>query len=221
VRDDIEASGYTTILDVGCFDGAFLAALSDEHACFGVEINDEAAARAAERGVTMVGRTMDEVRNYPARFDVITAFDVIEHVLDPKRFVADACKALAGGGAFYVGSGNTDAPSWRFMKNRYWYCANLEHVSFINLRWAQVVADELRVSVAPMLYYSHGPDASNLTRLGQSGKNILARFFPSLFATLRMKGLGEKRVETREQAMYPPHWSAARDHVLLKFTAPA
>src|SRR5215471_2423450 len=55
-----------SVLDVGCFDGAFLALLGGRCEKAGIEIHDGAAARAAAAGVKILGSDFDALRAEPA-----------------------------------------------------------------------------------------------------------------------------------------------------------
>ncbi|MBI5307708.1 MAG: hypothetical protein HZB37_05085, partial [Planctomycetes bacterium] len=43
------------ILDIGCFDGSFFSILSHPYTFFGIEINPQAAKRAAQTGIKILG----------------------------------------------------------------------------------------------------------------------------------------------------------------------
>ena len=131
------------VLDVGCFDGDFLQELEDDYDRFGIEINQFAANRASERGINIIGRDFDKLSNLNYEFDIIVAFNVVEHVVDPKIFLKSLANIVRPGGMVIVSTGNTNAPSWRLMGSQYWYCAIAEHISFINPVWCAHAAIRL------------------------------------------------------------------------------
>ena len=70
-------------LAVGAGDGAFLQAAVDEGwEAMGLEPAAE-RNREDERGFRIIAGTVDDL-NYAERYDVITLWDVIEHVDDPR-----------------------------------------------------------------------------------------------------------------------------------------
>ncbi len=108
------------ILDVGCNTGAFLSTL-DGWNCSGIEIDPAAAATARRRTgcEVFVGNAIDAP--FSARsFDVITCFDVLEHVYEPRRLVLRIVEWLKPGGIFYLSLPNI--ASWEASLFRsYWY----------------------------------------------------------------------------------------------------
>ena len=124
------------ILDVGCWDGEFLSNLPGQWERFGIEINKEAAVRARNVGVHIISDNVyQSEENLDDFFDVITAFDIIEHLEDPGIFLTQLIKYIRPGGHILIGTGNTDVWQWKIAKGRYWYCWTAEHISFINKAW--------------------------------------------------------------------------------------
>lgn len=119
------------ILDIGCSSGAFLKRFCDgSWKLFGIEMSRAEANRAhAETGADVqVGYAVDVVFDSNS-FDVITAFDLLEHVYSPREVVRRVYKWLKPNGIFYMLSPN--ALCWEAMLFRsYWYGLELpRHVS--------------------------------------------------------------------------------------------
>jgi len=210
-----------TILDLGCFDGAFLSLFDAAWQRYGIEMNPAAAEKARARGINIVGDDVVQLKDVTLRFDAVVAFDVIEHVLDPRRLLRAMAAVAKPGGLIIIGTGNTAAPSWRLMGSRYWYCAIPEHLSFINPSWCRQAAADLHLELVQVDRYSHASGKSVVTRARALVKNMLYRLVPSLFRLLRSRGFG--RLDARRQpawAMVPPEWMAARDHLLAVFRIP-
>lgn len=87
-----------SVLDVGCGIGNFLAwSAAQGAAVTGVDVDATAVAGARERGLTAVlPDGLDAALDGPV--DVLTMWDVIEHVADPRAFVADVVDRLRPGG---------------------------------------------------------------------------------------------------------------------------
>jgi len=82
------------ILDIGCAFGAFLSALDPNWQRFGTDVSQFAIdhAAAAAPGVTFARADVDAIP-FPGPFDIITAFDVIEHIASLDR-VASVVRSL-------------------------------------------------------------------------------------------------------------------------------
>jgi len=91
-------------LDLGCSGGAFLARLEAAgNEVWGIDIDDNALEVARARGLSNVHRlgVTDFVRkaqNEGLRFQLITAFDVIEHLTDPVATLRELSTILEPGG---------------------------------------------------------------------------------------------------------------------------
>ena len=103
-RYDIKADKSTHVLDIGCAGGAFPKAASDlDLSVLGVE----PSAWLAEQARTLYGLDirageLDEQDFPEASFELITLWDVIEHLADPDAVVADIHRLLKNDGLLVV-----------------------------------------------------------------------------------------------------------------------
>lgn len=111
-----------TLLDLGCSSGAFLSFMgSDSWKLYGIEMSAECARAAESRGgaQVFVGNILDAP--YPCEsFDVVTCFDVLEHLYEPRRVVGRIANWLKPGGVFYVLVPNIDSAEERVFGS-YWH----------------------------------------------------------------------------------------------------
>ena len=101
------------VLDVGCGSGEF-PALADEsgYDVVGIDISMPSirVARELHSGVDYrVADPTTVAADEPAAFDLVTLWDVIEHVLYPHEIVRACSGALRGGGILAVGTPNGDS----------------------------------------------------------------------------------------------------------------
>ena len=207
-----------SVVDVGCFDGGFSARLGDGIKRYGVEIHAEAAKRAtAERNVTIVGADYADLLETPDQYDCIACFDLIEHVHDPQELLTRLASRVKPGGSLIVGTGNADAPAWRFMGGRYWYCWFPEHIAFISPRWSERAAPKAGLRVERIKRFSRGRGYANFVH--EALKNLFYRTFPiALTVALRRRKLRRLGIEPAiDWDDSPPVWVSARDHFLVQF----
>ncbi len=100
------------VLDVGCGRGDFLAlaAQRDPQQLMGLEINPAAVSAARRSGLNVLEQDVCEhARERPGAYDVVTSFQVLEHVTNPMSFLAAQCRLARRGGRVIVGLPNADS----------------------------------------------------------------------------------------------------------------
>jgi SAM-dependent methyltransferase len=91
------------LLDVGCYTGIFVE-IAARHGweAWGVEPSRWAVEHAHARGLHVVPGTLDTADLPEAHFDVVTMWDVIEHVADPRETLQQAHRLLKPNGLLVV-----------------------------------------------------------------------------------------------------------------------
>ena len=91
------------ILDVGCGTGANLLMLSQYGNAEGVDVSEDALAFCRERGLEQVKLGAGEELPYEdGAFDLVTAFDVVEHMDDDLAGLREMRRVLRPGGRVFL-----------------------------------------------------------------------------------------------------------------------
>ena len=94
-------------LDVGCAAGFFLAEARAFYDVQGVELSRWSSAYAREQlGLPVITGTLQQAALPAEHFDVISLWDVIEHVSDPVPLLAEAARVLKPGGRLVLSTGD-------------------------------------------------------------------------------------------------------------------
>jgi 2-polyprenyl-3-methyl-5-hydroxy-6-metoxy-1,4-benzoquinol methylase len=118
-------------LDVGCAAGFCMKALSDlGFDVYGVEPSREIAEHARVRfGFETVHVGTLETSPYPPNsFDLITMWDVVEHVVDPRATLATARELLKPDGVLLLETQNIDSAFARLLGRRWHHYKHREHI---------------------------------------------------------------------------------------------
>jgi hypothetical protein len=165
----------------------------------------------------MVGNNFDVLDKMIGKYDAVTAIDIIEHVHDPYLFLVKLSRVVREGGVIIVCSGDTESLAWRMAQNRYYYCVNAEHISFINARWCQYASLKLALELMSVRRFSHSK-AGLLQCALEFGKNLIYVLSPTAARWLRSQGFGDKNVNTHKDLLdHPPSYTSARDHLAVLF----
>jgi len=110
-----------SILDIGCGPGMFLERMRRRGwECSGIELNSEIAERArAKFGLMVATGTLESAGVPNCAFDVVTLWDVLEHVRFPGRTMREIARVLRPGGWLIFRVPNPESTGARIF-GRFW-----------------------------------------------------------------------------------------------------
>jgi len=113
------------VLDVGCSSGAFLFQLHKRwpggYQLLGTDVSGAPLDYAESRGVPVVRGSFLEMDFGGRKFDAVTFWAVIEHLAEPKRFLARAAEVLQPGGLCFALVPNLRSLAIHLLGARYRY----------------------------------------------------------------------------------------------------
>ncbi len=175
------------LLDVGAYIGVFVeAAAAAGWQAQGVEPSEWAAAEAQRRGLDVQVGTLDNADLVEESFDVVTMWDVIEHLADPAAELDKARRLLRPGGWLVVHTMDIDAPFSRLAGSRWPWLMDM-HLYYFSRRTLRCMLSEHGYNVvwdgAQRRYLSLGYLASRVA--GMNG--ALGRLARSLVGGLGLR----------------------------------
>jgi SAM-dependent methyltransferase len=132
------------LLDIGCGVGNFLIHAEKYYEAYGVDISPFAvgyAKRKLKRAALVVA-SANNLPFYDNTFDVVTCFDVLEHIKDPKEALKEIYRVLKLRSLLLIRVPNIDSIG-REIKKRNWYgFRDKTHISLLcNERWIKLVEE--------------------------------------------------------------------------------
>jgi SAM-dependent methyltransferase len=132
------------LLDIGCGQGDFIheASISSWKA-FGIEFSPAAVSLCQRRGLQVVqGSTGPSLSSTTQcrTFDVVTAFEVLEHLRDPGDLLNDASMLLDSGGLLYLTTPNFNAFLRHLERDRFSPVSYPDHLCFFTPASLRILA---------------------------------------------------------------------------------
>src|SRR5712691_13086184 len=114
LREVLASRPHGTLLDVGCYDGQFIARVVDGDRVVGLDVSHSALRQAANRGLCAVRGQVEAALPFVANsFATVVAAEVIEHVFDTQAVLQELARVLEPGGWLALTTPNLVALSGR------------------------------------------------------------------------------------------------------------
>jgi len=159
-------------LDVGAGSGKFIDFIRSKRPCQSMGLEP---SRALYDAFCLSGKGIEckelaaFARSTDRRFDVITAFDVLEHLPNPVEFFESADKLLKDGGHLFVSTPDAGALVPMIM-GKYWHHYNAYHLSYLDRQTITKLAQKFGFE---MVDFSHKAKRISLKYLFNYGKEFL------------------------------------------------
>jgi SAM-dependent methyltransferase len=130
------------LLDVGCYSGVFVEiAASHGWDAWGLEPSHWAVEQARARGLRVAQGTLDTADLPETHFDVVTMWDVIEHLTDPRKALERVHRLLRPGGLVVVHTIDIESLFARLMGARWPWLMEM-HVYYFSRRTLRAMLEK-------------------------------------------------------------------------------
>ena len=132
ILDKFESYRKTNkLLDIGCGVGSFLVeAKKRGWEVYGTEFSKVSAEFCIKKGIQCNIGILDEKNYLPEMFDVITSFEVIEHINNPQSELKKIHEILRKDGIFYITTPNFNSLIRFKLKSKYNVICYPEHLTY-------------------------------------------------------------------------------------------
>ena len=159
------------LLDVGCWDGSFLASCPNSWLRHGVEPNMRAAVFARERGLEIFSQTLEVAKLQKDSYNLVVMLDVLEHLPQPLPALRKVSEILTSDGYLFGLTGNIHSRGARIFQGCWYYYNYPEHVTFFSPSSLKIAMESLGLKVKVMKKYR--PQGSSWLQTGKKIKNLL------------------------------------------------
>ncbi|MGI5827875.1 MAG: class I SAM-dependent methyltransferase [Patescibacteria group bacterium] len=175
----------SSLLDIGCGNGLFLQHAQHYFNCTGIDISqnglNEAKRRAPKAHFQI--KSIYDLDSLPAKkYDVITCFDVLEHVLVKPTTLDSIYRILKPDGIFVFSAPNPSSFGLQLKWDKWFGFSDPTHISFYSpLEWGLMVK---KAGFIPMKTFYNGlMDPPYFPHIPNSVQNILIKY-PSQILSL-------------------------------------
>ncbi|MEM6468932.1 MAG: class I SAM-dependent methyltransferase [Planctomycetota bacterium] len=210
------------VLDVGAFDGSFLKTLPPAWNKSAIEPAEAAAESLRRSNIPCIASFVEELDDgkHNSSFDVITMFDVFEHLPKPVETICRLAELLKPGGRLVLSTGNSEHWSWRLLGASHWYMHSAQHLCVGNPQFFQYASEKSGLGIERIQAHSH-QESGSVKRWNQSLETIHAwarRSERTVLMRLIQALPGTSHLVHKTSS---PFANALRDHFLVVMTRSA
>lgn len=187
------------LLDVGCGYGTFLGIASDFFDVSGVEISSDAVSYVKKRYPFRVYQGDIESSSLNLNgLDIVTLWDVIEHLYDPKTVLNSLHTMLNENGLLAISTGKIGSLPSRLFGKRWAYYHYLDHVYFFSLKSLTKLLQTCRFEV--LHWYTENQRFEDMLNFCTTGSKAIIKYL----AYVTNARLHNKKLEARLKKLSRP-----------------
>ena len=182
------------LLDVGCSSGAFIFVASTFGVeCEGVEPAKNAAIAANKAGLKVHHGYLEECNLPNKTYNIITLFEVIEHLKEPVKLFEECGRLLKDNGIIVVRTANSDSWTVKILKGE-WHYFNISkhggHISFFCKNSIKTLAEHTGFRIEK--YYTHSVSLCNEDSVSYTKYRFLKIFSEMFNLPAKFTGNGQE-----------------------------
>lgn len=168
------------LLDVGAYCGYFVdVARQAGFAAEGIELSRWAVGHAQRLGIPVRNESIEERATSGARYDVVTLWDVVEHLSDPRRELQACARLLRRGGRIHVSTLDARSLVARTLGSRWPWLMDM-HLVYFDRVTLPALLEEVGFRVLGRRTYTHTVSAEYLLRKAGASFPALAPLMAAL-----------------------------------------
>jgi 2-polyprenyl-3-methyl-5-hydroxy-6-metoxy-1,4-benzoquinol methylase len=180
------------LLDIGCYSGIFLeVAQKYNYDIFGIEASSSALEIARQKviGDFRSGMAEDVLSQFPDRyFDIITLFDVLEHLGEPKEILLLIKSKLKDDGLLVFSTPDFSSLVAKIQREK-WHAILPHHLYYFSIKNLKILLRENGFRNKKVCYIGRHFTADYLSSQMPSVNKILAKIFFIIIKIFRLNGL--------------------------------
>lgn len=135
------------ILDIGCSSGSFLdlAKLRDLDT-YGVELNQAEFAYAKDKGHEVYNNLLENI-SFDRKFDIVSLWDVFEHLIDGEFYLNKIKKILSKDGMIFLQIPSSDSLAAKILRENCNMYDGLEHVNLYGVKTIERLAEKCNLDI--------------------------------------------------------------------------
>ncbi len=192
--EKIRKMGFSNgrMLDIGCSTGIFLKAASSHYDGVGLDISKYATEFATNNlGVKAKCGTIFDLNFEQKNFDIITMWDVIEHVRDPDKYIDKVSQFIRPGGLLALSTGNIQSLMFKVQKKKWHLLIPPQHLFYFSPNTISILLENHGFKIIKISYdgqYTNiGYIIDKLKRIHT--KNKLIKFMDFFIKTIKLNKL--------------------------------
>lgn len=143
-----------SILDIGCGPGLFLKVAREKGwRGQGIELSKWAFEYGKKQGLSMINKNLEDASLESGSFDVVTMWDVIEHVEDPSRLLKEAHRIMKKSGLLVLNTPDIGSLFAKLTGKRWWNLMRM-HIYYFDRKTIRKILEKSGFEIIKVKSYA-------------------------------------------------------------------